>query len=149
MMLRSSGQDAVFVDRTELLDEVANYRPEGATDRLGGEKAANKAIDNLANADLLLETEQDDRFRIAPVIEVLLPLRKLKQVLSWLNDDAAVEPSDDEDVSSAPAAPSASGRRTEPAHEDDLLTLIPEPGDDAGELDDPADDEHADLEETA
>ncbi len=99
MMLRSnSGQDSVFVDRAELLDEVANYRPEGATDRLTGEKAANKAIENLSNADLLLKTEQVDRFRIAPVIEVLLPLRKLKQVLSWLKDDTAADLTDDEDV---------------------------------------------------
>jgi hypothetical protein len=145
MMLRSnSGQDAVFVDRAELLDEVANYRPEGATDRLPGEKAANKAIDNLENADLLLKTEQDDRFRIAPVIEVLLPLRKLKQVLSWLNDDGANDIDDDEDV---PTAPTTS--RTEAAHEDDLLTLIPEPTDEATDLYDDLDDESADLEETA
>lgn len=138
MMLRSnSGQDAVFVDRAELLDEVANYRPQGATDLLTGEKAANKAIDNLENADLLLKTEQDDRFRIAPVIEVLLPLRKLKQVLAWLNDEAAADLTDDEDVPTA-SAPTSS--RTEAAHEGDF-TLISDPSDETDELDD--------LEETA
>jgi hypothetical protein len=147
MMLRSnSGQDAVFVDRAELLDEVANYRPEGATDRVRDEQATAKAIQNLINADLLLKTEQDDRFRIAAVIEVLLPLRKLKQVLAWLNDDDAAELVDEAD---APAMPVASSGRTAVGHEDDLLTLITDPSDEAGEIEDLIDDEPADFEETA
>lgn len=145
MLLRShSGQDAVFVDRAELLDEVANYRPEGTTDRLGGEKAANKAIDNLENADLLLKTEQDDRFRIAPVIEVLLPLRKLKQVLAWLNSDGADDLDADEDVPTTPAPASSRG---EAAHEDDLLTLITDPNDEND--DETGDDVDDELEESA
>ena len=94
---RQEGDDVVFVDRQTLLDEVADQRPEHTTNRSMDQRRAVKAIDGLATAGVLLKTKDPDRFRISPIIEVLLPIEKLRTLWTWLltqngNDDA--EPGD-------------------------------------------------------
>ncbi|MBE9937653.1 DUF4194 domain-containing protein [Cellulosimicrobium cellulans] len=81
---RQEGEDMVFVDRQVLLDEVADQRPEHATHRAMDDKRARKAIDGLAAAGVLLKTQDPDRFRISPIIEVLLPIEKLRSLWTWL-----------------------------------------------------------------
>ncbi|GAA1412393.1 hypothetical protein AUR04nite_10520 [Glutamicibacter uratoxydans] len=80
---RQENDDAVFVDRQSLLDEVAGQRPEHATDRAMDQKRADKAIENLNTAGVLLKTGDPDRFRISPIIEVLMPIEKLRALLAW------------------------------------------------------------------
>lgn len=99
---RQQGDDAVFVDRESLLEEVADRRPEHATDRAMDHKRANNAIDGLATAGILLRTDDPDRFQISPVIEVVLPIERLRALWIWLmggngsdpapSDDGAPEP---------------------------------------------------------
>jgi hypothetical protein len=81
---RQEGDIAVFVDRQTLLDEVADHRPEAATNRAMDHKRANNAIDGLQTAGLLLRTDDPDRFQISPIIEVLLPIEKLRELWTWL-----------------------------------------------------------------
>lgn len=81
---RQEGEDVVFVDRQTLLDEVADQRPEHATHRAMDQKRADKAIDGLATAGVLLKTADPDRFRISPIIEILLPVEKLRALWQWL-----------------------------------------------------------------
>ncbi|MFD2840560.1 DUF4194 domain-containing protein [Populibacterium corticicola] len=80
---RQENDDAVFVDRQSLLDEVASQRPEHATDRAMDQKRADKAIENLNTAGVILKTGDPDRFRISPIIEVLMPIEKLRALLAW------------------------------------------------------------------
>lgn len=80
---RQEGDDVVFVDRQALLDEVADQRPEHATHRAMDEKRAIKAIESLGSAGILLRTPDPERFRISPIIEVLLPIEKLRALLTW------------------------------------------------------------------
>jgi hypothetical protein len=79
-----AGADAVFVDRQELLDEVATYRPPSATNRVRDEKAAANAVDMLVKDGLLLKTGDDDRYRISPIIEVLMPVEQVKRLADAL-----------------------------------------------------------------
>lgn len=81
---RQEGDNAVFVERSTLLDEVAAMRPEDATHRAMDHKRATKAIDGLATAGVLLKTADADRFRISPIIEVLLPVETLQKLQRWL-----------------------------------------------------------------
>ena len=81
---RANGHDFVIVDRDNLLEKVAHFRPAHATNRSGDAKRASAAIETLAKAQVLLRTSDPDRFRIAPVIEVLLPVQRLAELLDWL-----------------------------------------------------------------
>lgn len=105
---RQQGDFAVFVDRQTLLDEVADQRPETASDRAMDQRRANNAIDGLATAAVLLRTNDPDRFQISPIVEVLLPVEKLRALWTWLitsngaDDSSSLEsdsePGDDTDT---------------------------------------------------
>jgi len=81
---RQEGDNVVFVDKQTMLDEVADQRPEHATHRAMDQKRALKAIEGLGTAGVLLKTPDPDRFRISPIIEVLLPVEKLRVLWAWL-----------------------------------------------------------------
>jgi hypothetical protein len=86
---QQAGSDTAFIDKQDLLDEIAAHRPESATDRTRDERAALNAIDSLIRMDLLVKTAQPDRYRIPTVLEVLLPVTKLTELLAWLSDQNA------------------------------------------------------------
>lgn len=81
---RQEGDDFVFVDRQALLDEVADRRPDHATNRSMDFRRANNAIDGLVTAGVLLRTGDPDRFRVSAIIEVLLPVGQLRALWAWL-----------------------------------------------------------------
>ena len=81
---RAGGADAVLVDRGELLDAVARFRPPDANDRSGDARKVENAVGSLERSGILLKTADDQRLRIAPVIEVLLPLARLHELLNAL-----------------------------------------------------------------
>ncbi len=80
------GPDQVVVDRAEILGHVAGFRPATATDKTRDESRVAKAIDRLVTARVLLKTSDPDRFRIASVVEVLLPLERLLELDTWLSN---------------------------------------------------------------
>jgi hypothetical protein len=88
---RANGVDIVIVDRDNLVDNVAHFRPEHATDRFGDARRATAAVDSLAKARVLLKTSDPDRFRISAVIEVLLPIERLTELWEWLVDQNAAD----------------------------------------------------------
>jgi hypothetical protein len=81
---RAGGQETVLVDHDELVDNVARFRPEHATDHSGDVRRATNAVENILKARILLRTGDPNRFRISPVIEVLLPIERLHELLEWL-----------------------------------------------------------------
>ncbi|RLP09676.1 DUF4194 domain-containing protein [Propionibacterium australiense] len=95
---RQEGDEAVFVDRQALLDEVADMRPDHATNRAMDQNRANKAIDSLVTAQVLLRTPDPDRFQISPVVEVLLPVEKLRALWTWLIESNQRDAKPDLDV---------------------------------------------------
>jgi hypothetical protein len=92
---RANGPDDVIVDRDELLERVAQFRPPHATDVAGDTRKTDNAIEALKRTGILVKTSDEHRLMVSPVIEVLLPVEKLQQLLVWFlthNDpDAPVE----------------------------------------------------------
>lgn len=81
---RNVGDTAVFVDRDELMAEIANYRPADATNQVRDEKAARAAIDSLVRLDLLIDSGDGQRYQVAPIVEVLMSLQRLNELSGWL-----------------------------------------------------------------
>jgi hypothetical protein len=84
---RQAGHDHVYVDREELIEHVAAHRPARATDVIGDNRKAENAVNNLADARILLGTsnvKDDRRFMVAPIIETLLTLAQLQALTEWL-----------------------------------------------------------------
>jgi Domain of unknown function (DUF4194) len=81
---RADGADAVLVDREELLDAVTCFRPPDANDRSGDTRRVENAILSLQRSGMLIKTADEQRLRVAPVIDVLLPLPRLQELLDTL-----------------------------------------------------------------
>lgn len=109
---RADGADEVIVDREELLSQVTTFRPPTATNIAGDRKRTDNAIDALKRAGILVRTTDEQRLRISPVIEVLLPLERLRELLDWLlaanGTDAVILPYHG-DSSAGPEFSAASG----------------------------------------
>lgn len=86
---QAEGDDAVFVDREALVEEVGNFQPASATNLVRDKRAANLAVDSLLKNDILLRTREADRYRVAPIIEVLLPVERVQDLAAWLRQENA------------------------------------------------------------
>lgn len=80
---RADGAEDVIVDRDEMLERVAQFRPPHATDVAGDSRKTEHAIDALRRSGILVKTSDEQRLKVSPVIEVLLPVEKLQQLLEW------------------------------------------------------------------
>ena len=77
----AAGEERVFVDRDDVVDYVAGFRPPHATDVSGDEKRARNAMSSIQKAGLLIGAPTDHRFEISEAIESLLPLERLQELL--------------------------------------------------------------------
>lgn len=78
----ASGQ--VFVDREELLEYVAGFRPDSATDESLDTRKTLNAIENIRKTGVLVAKAEGERFLVSPVIEVLITKEKFEELLDWL-----------------------------------------------------------------
>jgi hypothetical protein len=94
----TGGEARVFVDREDLVEYVASFRPSHATDESGDEKRARNAVTSLVKAGLLIAGASEDRFEISEAVEPLLPLEVLTELLEALQrangSEADPEPED-------------------------------------------------------
>jgi len=94
----ASGDARVFIDREDIVDYVASFRPAHATDESGDEKRARNAVVSIVKAGLLLGAAGDDRYEISEAVEPLLPLELLHELLEALQrangTEAPAEPED-------------------------------------------------------
>jgi hypothetical protein len=75
------GSTRAFIERSELLDHVAGFRPVDATDEAGDLDRARNAIANVHKTGLLVGLTTADRWEISPAVEVMLPIEKLYELL--------------------------------------------------------------------
>ncbi len=96
----AGGDARVFVDRDDVLEYVASYRPPHATDEAGDEKRARNAVTSIVKAGLLIATGSEDRFEVSEAVEPLLPLELLQELLEALQkaNGAEVEPAEETDL---------------------------------------------------
>ena len=111
----SSGDARVFIDREDVVDYVASFRPPHATDVAGDEKRARNAVASVVKAGLLIGSGVDERFEISEAVEPLIPLDLLQELLEALHR-----------ANSSEVLP-------EPDDPADLFDEDPEPDDAAGE----------------
>jgi hypothetical protein len=95
---QAAGADRSWVDRSDIVEYIAQHRPENATDRFGDARKAHKAVENIFKTGLLIGPSTGDRFEISHAIEVLLPLEKLTELLAWMRTQ-----NDSSDGETAPA----------------------------------------------
>jgi hypothetical protein len=93
----AAGEERVFVDREDVVEYVAGFRPAHATDVSGDEKRARNAVANVNRAGLLIGAPTDHRFEVSEAIESLLPLERLKELLVSLQqtNDPEATPADE------------------------------------------------------
>lgn len=114
------GLDQVVVDRSEILGHVSGFLP-ATTDRTRDESRVAKAVDRLVTSRILIRTTDPDRFRVASVVEVLLPLEQLRELDRWLTSTARREATTDGGGSTAGAGTGlpADGTDTDDTDTDD------------------------------
>lgn len=88
----ASGDSRVFVDREDVVEHVASFRPLHATDEAGDEKRARNAVASIVKAGLLIGAVGEERYEISEAVESLLPLELLQELLEALRRSNAVEP---------------------------------------------------------
>ncbi|MDT0201675.1 DUF4194 domain-containing protein [Nocardioides sp. AE5] len=87
-----TGEARVFVDRDDLLDHIAGFRPAHATDEAADERRARNAVLAIAKAGLLIPTATEDRYEISEAVEPLMPLELLTELLEALRRANGSEP---------------------------------------------------------
>lgn len=87
----ASGDLRVFVDREDIVEHVASFRPLHATDESGDEKRARNAVASIVKAGLLIGAVGDDRYEISEAVEPLMPLELLQELLEALRRSNSVE----------------------------------------------------------
>ncbi|WP_107705894.1 DUF4194 domain-containing protein [Nocardioides allogilvus] len=94
---QAGGDARVFIDREDIVEYVASFRPPHATDEAGDEKRARNAVLSVAKAGLLIATASEERFEICEAVEPLLPLELLQELLEALQraNGVPLEPEDD------------------------------------------------------
>jgi hypothetical protein len=96
------GDARVFIDREDIVEYVASFRPAHATDEAGDEKRARNAVVGIVKAGLLIGAAGDDRYEISEAVEPLLPLELLQELLEALRrangTDTETEPDDPADL---------------------------------------------------
>lgn len=91
----NDGNEHVFVDGDDLSAEIESYFPPEATDKAAHTRQARLAVEALARHGILLPTPEPNRFRVASIVEVLLPVPVLRDLLSWLQDSTGTDDSSD------------------------------------------------------
>lgn len=87
----ATGDTRVFIDREDIVEYVASFRPAHATDEAGDEKRARNAVVSVVKAGLLIGNAGDDRYEISEAVEPLLPLELLRELLEALQRSNGVE----------------------------------------------------------
>lgn len=91
-----SGDARVYIDREDIVEYVASFRPGHATDEAGDEKRARNAVVSVVKAGLLIGSAADDRYEISEAVEPLLPLELLQELLEALQKANGTEAEPDE-----------------------------------------------------
>lgn len=99
----SMGDGAAFVDHDEMVNHAMSFFASDETNLALRQKEVNQGIDQLAREGILKEASQE-RYRISPIIEVLMPIERIKELTEWVSkriDSGTVSvasPDEDDDL---------------------------------------------------
>ncbi len=84
----AAGEPSARVDVEDVEQTVLSYFAEADGDTARRQRAIRKAMERLAR-DGIVEEETAGRFRISPLVEIVLSAEKLRELRDWLRDQAA------------------------------------------------------------
>lgn len=88
---QGAGERAAHVDTEELVDYALGFLAPGETNLAGRRREIDNAVATLVRERVLVEVAAG-RYRIEPVIEVLLPVERLHALTDWLRGGGTVAP---------------------------------------------------------
>lgn len=91
------GGTAAFVDGEDLIDFALSFISPEETNLASRKSEAQAALAQLSREGIVREVETG-RFRVSPVIEVLLPLERLQELTAWLQENDGLTQNEDADV---------------------------------------------------
>ncbi len=80
---QGAGERAAHVDAEELVDYAVGFLAAGETDLVARRREIDNAISALVREHVLDEVA-DGRYRVQPVVEILLPVERLRALATWL-----------------------------------------------------------------
>ena len=80
-----AGEPSARVDVEDVEQTVLSYFPETDGDTARRQRAVRKAMERLAR-DGVLDEETTGRYRISPLVEIILSAAKLRELRDWLRD---------------------------------------------------------------
>lgn len=84
----ASGASSVYVDHEEMLNHLESYRRANGTNHVATRRREAGSIEGLVDEGILICIDGDtDRFRIAPVINAVLTIEKLRELKQWIISD--------------------------------------------------------------
>jgi hypothetical protein len=90
---QGSGQAVAFVDAEELVDYATGFLAHDETNLAARRREIDNAVATLAR-EHVIEEVATGRFRVLPVVEILLPVDRLRELTQWLRAGGVVEPTD-------------------------------------------------------
>ncbi|WP_435300353.1 DUF4194 domain-containing protein [Timonella sp. A28] len=78
------GENAAFVDYEELANHAMSFFALDETNLALRQREVTQAIEQLAREGILKEASQE-RYRISPIIEVLMPIERVKELTEWID----------------------------------------------------------------
>lgn len=94
---QGAGERAAHVDAEELVDYALGFLAADETNLAARRREVDNAIATLVREHVLDEVAEG-RFRVQPVVEILLPVERLRELTAWLRNPSVepVETTDDE-----------------------------------------------------
>lgn len=86
---QGAGQSAAFADTEELVDYALGFLAHDETNLAARRREIDNAIGTLAR-ERVLDEVATGRYRILPVVEILLPVDRLRELTRWLRDPKPV-----------------------------------------------------------
>lgn len=80
---RNAGERAAYVDAEDLIEYALSFLAHGETNLAARRKEAENALVTLVRERVLVE-ETEGRYRVLPIIEVLLPVDRIQELTRWL-----------------------------------------------------------------
>lgn len=88
---RNAGERAAYVDAEDLVEYALSFLAHGETNLAARRKEAENALATLVRERVIVE-ETEGRYRVLPIIEVLLPVDRLQELTRWLREGGVAAP---------------------------------------------------------
>ncbi|WP_219812740.1 DUF4194 domain-containing protein [Rathayibacter rathayi] len=118
----AAGESSARVDVEEVEQTVLSYFADAERDTARRQRMVRKALERLGR-DGIVEEESAGRYRISPIVEIVLSAPKLRELSDWLrgrgSDEAAADDSSADDALPADTLPADTLADDSPDPEDD------------------------------